>query len=168
MLDFFKSQLLSADVVVTVESAVYAVILTVVGNIKRCKNIDSISKMILRDFFCLPSHLFQVRSCCRRDQRLKILYGTGLMRKSPLHVRCSVSIIIKFIHGFEHFILDIGLYDLHSFHVFHMVGTEGRILFQTMLSLKSSRRQCITVYKIYLIFFIHDRSSLMQKSCQRI
>ena len=31
------------------------------------------------------------------------------------------------------FILDIGLYDLHSFHVFHMVGTEGRILFQTML-----------------------------------
>mgnify|MGYP000284622187 CR=1 FL=1 len=53
-------------------------------------------------------------------------------------------------------------------HIFHVVRAEGRILFQTMLSLKSSRRQCITVYKIYLIFFIHDRSSLMQKSCQRV
>ena len=39
-----------------------------------------------------------------------------------------------------------------------MVGAEGRILLQSVLSLQCSRRQLITVYKIDLIFFIHAYS----------
>ena len=61
----------------------------------------------------------------------------------------------------EHLVLDIGVDDLHSLHVFHMVRAEGRILFQTVLSRQYFGRQCVTVDKIDLIFFIHSRSYLI-------
>ena len=65
MLDLLHRQLLPADVVITVEATVNAVVLAIVCNIKRCEDIDRISKMILRDLLCFPCHLFQIRCCCR-------------------------------------------------------------------------------------------------------
>ena len=50
-----------------------------------------------------------------------------------------------------------------------MICTERRILLKSVFSLQRCRWKFVTVYKIYLIFFIHDSvSSLAQKSCQRI
>ena len=66
MFNFFKRQLLPANIVVTVKSTINAVVLAVVGNIQRCKNVHRISKMIFCNLFCLACHLLQIRSCRRR------------------------------------------------------------------------------------------------------
>ena len=169
MLNLFKIQLLPPDIIIAVEPAVNAVVLAIIGNVQWCENINGISKMIFGNLFCFSRHLLQIRCCRRRQECLKILNGTGFMRKCPLYICCRIGIVVKFIHGFSHFILDIRLNDLHAFHIFHMVGTEGRVLFQTMFSLQCCWRQFITVYKIYLIFFIHDSdASLTQETGQRI
>ena len=86
---------------------------------------------------------------------LEILDRTGVMRKCPLHVSGGITHVVIFLHCLKHFFFDIRLNDLHSFHVFHMIGAEGRILLQPVLSLQRSRRKLIAVYKIHLIFFIH-------------
>ena len=66
MLNFFKRQLLPADIIVTVKSTINAVVLAIVGNVQRCKNIHCISKMIFCNLFCLACHLLQIRGCRRR------------------------------------------------------------------------------------------------------
>ncbi len=66
MLDLFKRQLFPPDIVVTVESAVNTVILAIICDIQRCKDIDRISEMILGNLLRFPCHLLQVRRSSRR------------------------------------------------------------------------------------------------------
>ena len=65
MLDLFTGQLLSADVIVAVKTAVNTVILAVIGNVNRSKNVYRIPKMVFCDLLCLSCHGFQIRCCCR-------------------------------------------------------------------------------------------------------
>ena len=134
MLDFLHRQLLPADVVITVEATVNAVVLAIVCNIKRCEDIDRISKMILRDLLCFPCHLFQIRCCCRWQQCLKVLDRTALMWQRTFYICRSIGIIVICIHSRKYFVLDIRIDHLHAFHIFHMICPERCILFQTMLA----------------------------------
>jgi len=65
MLDLFKCKFFAADVVVAVKTAVNAVILAVIGNIKRGKNVYRIAKMIFCDLLSFSGHYLQIRSRCR-------------------------------------------------------------------------------------------------------
>ena len=62
VLDFFERELFAADLVVAVETAVDAIVLAIVGDIDRCKNIYSITEMVLGLNLCPAGHLLQKRS----------------------------------------------------------------------------------------------------------
>ena len=79
MFNLLGSQLHAVDVVVTVKTAVNAVILTVVRDVERSKQVDRVSKV----FACLQTgslcHLLQKRFGGRGEQRFEIVNGTGFM-----------------------------------------------------------------------------------------
>ena len=63
--DLICIQLCTADFVMTVKSAVNAVVLTVVCNIDRCKHADTVSKMLPCLDPCSLCDFFQKWKCCR-------------------------------------------------------------------------------------------------------
>ena len=86
VLDLFKGELFAADLVVAVESAVDAVVLTVVCNINGCKNIHRIAEVVPGLDLCLACHLLQIRSGSGREQGLEILYGTVVFAQGPQNI----------------------------------------------------------------------------------
>ena len=128
-LNLFRCQAGTVDLIVTVETAVNAVIFTVVGNIDRCEHIDTVAKMCL----CLLSgslgDFFQKRQCSRREQCLKILRCALCMRQSTFYIRCSKLLIVVAVHGIDHLIHDIGADVLHIWQISHVINTVFLLIF---------------------------------------
>ena len=78
MLYFIGIEFLSVNIIVTVKSAINAVIFTIISNIKRCKKIYCVAKMFTCLYLSLLCHLLEKRSCCRWQKCLKILYTASL------------------------------------------------------------------------------------------
>ena len=65
LFDLVHIQLGTANLVMTVETAVNAVIFTVVGNIDRCEHIDAVSEMLSRLHLGCLGNLLKKRQSCR-------------------------------------------------------------------------------------------------------
>ena len=155
MLHLFQGELLPADIVIAVESAVDTVILAVVGDIDRREDVDRIAEMVLRLLLRPSCHPLQEGGRRRRKQRLEILDAAGISAQGPLHVPCGVGRRIIILHLRKDPVLDIRFNNFHALHIGHVVRAEGRVLLQTVLSGQCLRRKCVAVYKINLGFFIH-------------
>ena len=164
VLDLLEGELFAADVVVTVETAVNTVVLAVIGNVDGGKNIDRVSKVIPGQDLCLARHLLEKWSGGRGEQCLEILNGAALITERPHHVLRIVAGGVIVLHLSEDLVLDVGVDDLHSLHIFHVIRSEGRILLQTVLSRQHFGRQRVTVDKIDLIFFIHIAMYLIKNA----
>ena len=79
VLNLLHRKLHPADLVIAVKAAVNTVILTVIGNIKRCKQIHGIAELLLRFPVRPRRHLFQKRFGGRRKERFQILNTAGRM-----------------------------------------------------------------------------------------
>ena len=133
MLNFLEVQLLSMNVIVTVESTVNAVILTVVCNIKRRKQINRIAEMLARLDLRTLRHPLQKRQRRRRQQCFKIFHRASLMLQSRLYLFGGVFPVIVGVHLLEHLVHNIGINLLHTLHIFHVIGAARRISLQFML-----------------------------------
>ena len=69
MFYLFHIKLHSVYTVITVESAVYAIIFTVICDIERCKYVNGISEMLSCFVSCLLRHFFKKRFGSRGEQR---------------------------------------------------------------------------------------------------
>ena len=125
MLYLISIEFLSVNVIVAVKTTINTIILTIVSNIERCKQIHRISKMFTRLNLCPLCHLFKKRSGSRWQKSLEILNIASLTVKCPAHINSSIFIIIIWIHLRENLIHNIRIYLLHSLHILHMISTAG-------------------------------------------
>ena len=155
MLDLLHVQFHAFDLIVTVETAVYAVVFTVVGNVERCKEIDGIAKMLARFQPRLLCHFFQERFGGRGEQRLEILNGAGGVLQRGFDVLCRVFTVIVIIHLRDDAFADVGFDLFHSGQVFHVVFAAGRIGFQTVFLLQRFGREFFRIDEKLVFHKIH-------------
>ena len=122
------------DFVVTVKTAVNAVIFTIIGNVDRCEHVDAVAKML----FCLNlsclCNFFQKRKCGRREQRLKILRCAFRMCQRTFYIFRGIFCIVIVFHGINDLIHDIGADILHIRQIGHVVNAVFLLIFQNFFT----------------------------------
>ena len=121
--NLLHSQLHPLNMVVAVKATVDTVILAIIGNVKRREQINGIAEVLAGFQPCPLRHLLQKRLCGGREQRLKILDGTGLMLQCCLYIFGGVLVVIVGIHLLHDIGTYIGLNPFHAGQVFHVIFT---------------------------------------------
>ena len=88
--NLFHGKLHPVNVVITVKSAVDAVIFTVIGYVERREQIYCVAEMAACFKPCPLCRLFKKGLCRRGKQGFEILNGTGLMLQSRRHIVCRI------------------------------------------------------------------------------
>ena len=118
--------------VIAVKTTVYAVILAVIGNVKRGKQIHGIAEMAAGFLSRSLGHFFQERLGGGREQSLEIFQGTDRMGQGcPDILGCVVGVIIG-SHLAHDFFAYIRLDLLHAGEIFHVAFPKRRVCFQTV------------------------------------
>ena len=136
MFHFFHCELFARDIIITVKSAVHAVILAVICQIQRREQVDRIAKMPARFLLCLCRHFFQMRQCSRGQQRLEIFHAARFPPQCPAHICIGITAVIIALHLSQHFFHNIRRNALHAFQICHMVCPCGRVLLYPVLVCK--------------------------------
>ena len=129
LFDFFHVQMAAVNLVLTVKSAINTLILTIIGDIKRCKQLYAVAEMLFPFSLCLFCHLFQKWLCCRRKQSCELLHGASCASQGSLHLFCCVSCLFKCLHGSLNFFKHLRIQLLHVRLVGHRVvnGTQMKL-----------------------------------------
>ena len=147
MLDLLKAELHTVDVVVAVEATVNAVVLAVVGNVKRGEKIHRVAKMLTGLDPGLLSHLFEKRLRRRREKGFEIFHTAGLMLQGCPYIFCSVDGVVIRLHLGDDFLPHVGLNDLHSREIFHVILSACWIGLKLMFSGKRLLREVLRIHK---------------------
>ena len=99
VLDLLLAELQPVDVVVAVEAAVDAVILAVVGDVERREEVDRVAEVAARLAARALGHLLEKRQGGRREQRLEVLDGAGLVLERALDIEDGVGTRVVIVHG---------------------------------------------------------------------
>ena len=132
--DFFVVELCSVDFVVAVETAVDAVVFTVVCDVERSKHIDGISEMFPCLLLCLLRHLFQMRKRGGREKRRKIFRGEAVFVKRTDDILFRVFVVVVLVHGGEHPIHHVGIDDFHVRKICHMINPVFLLVFPDFIA----------------------------------
>ena len=143
VLNLLPGQLHAADVVVAVESAVYAVIVTVVCYVQRREQIHRISEVLTGLSSGSNGHFLKKWLRSRGQQCLKVLNGAGFVVQRPADIGGGIDGVIIGLHLGHNLTAHIRFYYFHSRQVFHMVPAACGICFQSVLFIQSSLRQVL-------------------------
>ena len=120
-LDFLRGKPCPADMVMAVETTVNAVVFTVIGDIKRRKEIYTVSEVFPGFSPRSLCHLFQERFRGGRQKRCEILRCPCVMGQCSQYVCFCITVIVIAVHGTYHFIHNIRIQSFHTLHIFHMI-----------------------------------------------
>ena len=156
VLDLLPVQLHALDVVVAVEAAVDAVVLTVVGDVQGREEVDRVAEVLPGLQPGPLGHLLQKRLRRRGEQGFEVLDGAGLVVQGRLHVPGGVPLRVVGVHLGDHLVHHVRLDALHAGEIGHVVRAAGGVRLQPVLDLQCLGAQELGVHKKLVFLIFHD------------
>jgi len=127
LFDLVHIQLGTADLVMTVKTAVNAVILAVIGDIQRCEHLHRVAEMLARFRLCALRHLLKERQRRGRQQCAEVLRRENVLAKRTQYVSRRIGIRVIGVHAGNDLVLHLGADIVHARLVLHVVGISGDV-----------------------------------------
>ena len=106
--------------IVAVEAAVYAVVLTVVGYVERREHVDRVAEVPACFAACALRHHLKKWFGGGGEQSLEVLYAARLVFKGSHDVSACVTAVVVAVHVLHDLAADVRFNNLHARKVFHM------------------------------------------------
>ena len=135
------------NVVIAVEAAVNAVILAVVGDVQRGKQVNGVAEVLAGFQPGTLRHFLQKGLGGRGEEGLQILNGAGFVLQRRPDVLGGVLGGVVGVHLGEHHVPDIGINLFHPRQILHVAFPAGRVGFQPVLFFQGFRGKVLGIHK---------------------
>ena len=127
LLDLVHIQLGTANLVVTVETAVNAVIFAVIGDIQRREHLHRVAEMLARFGLCALRHLLKERQRRGRQQCAEVLRRENVLAKRTQYVSRRIGIRVIGVHAGNDLVLHLGADVVHARLILHVIGISSDV-----------------------------------------
>ena len=127
LLDLVHIQLGTTNLVMTVETAVNAVIFAVIGDIQRREHLHRVAEMLARFRLCALCHLFKERQRRGRQQCAEVLRRENVLAKRTQYVSRRIGIRVIGVHAGNDLVLHLGANVVHARLILHVVGISSDV-----------------------------------------
>ena len=122
LFDLVHIQLGTTNLVMTVKTAVNAVIFAVIGDVQRREHLHRVAEMLARFGLCALRHLLKERQRRGRQQCAEVLRRENVLAKRTQYVSRRIGIRVIGVHAGNDLVLHLGADIVHTRLVLHVIG----------------------------------------------